>query len=253
MDTVITERHDEVLLIRLNRPRQRNALSTKLLEELASAIDAAENDNTVRAIVLIGNEQAFSAGQDLKEVEPPNYVGLINSTFGRLEAMSKPTLAAIDGWCIAGGFELALCCDVRVCGAGAKIGDWHARINSIGGAGATVRLVRTIGLARAKELVFSGAALEAPAALAAGIVSHIFPSAELLGSAITLAKSFCVGSATTVGYGKKALNAAADLSLAEALAFSLQCQRAVRDAHATSYSEQFAGHGPKGRNPDGHP
>ena len=104
MDTIITERHDEILLIKLNRPRQRNALSTQLLEELASVIDTAEDDNAVRAVVLTGNEQAFSAGQDLKEVEPPNYIELINSTFGRLEAMSKPTLAAIDGWCIAGGF-----------------------------------------------------------------------------------------------------------------------------------------------------
>ena len=246
MDTIITERHDEILLIRLSRPRQRNALSTQLLEELASVIDTAENDNAVRAVVLTGNEQAFSAGQDLKEVEPPNYIELINSTFGRLEAMSKPTLAAIDGWCIAGGFELALCCDIRICGTGAKIGDWHARINSIGGAGATVRLVRTIGLARAKELVFSGAALEPPAALAAGLVSHVFPSAELLGSAIALAKSFSVGSAVTVGGAKKSLNAAADMNLVDALAFSLQCQSAVRDAQSKSYREQFAGRDPKG-------
>jgi enoyl-CoA hydratase/carnithine racemase len=245
VDTVITERHDEVLLVRLNRPRQRNALNAKLLEELASAIDAAENDNTVRAVVLTGNEQAFSAGQDLKEVEPANYVELINSTFGRLEAMSKPTLAAIDGWCIAGGLELALCCDIRVCGEAARIGDWHARINSIGGAGATVRLVRAIGLARAKELVFSGAALEPSAALAAGIVSHVFPSTGALSAAIALAKSFAVGSAVTVSYAKKALNAAADLSLAEALAFSLQCQRAVRNAQTTSYSEKFASRDPK--------
>jgi enoyl-CoA hydratase/carnithine racemase len=246
VDTIITERHDEILLIRLNRPRQRNALSTKLLEELASAIDIAENDSAVRAVVLTGNEQAFSAGQDLKEVEPPHYIELINSTFSRLETMSKPTLAAIDGWCIAGGFELALCCDIRVCGTGAKIGDWHARINSIGGAGATVRLVRTIGLARAKELVFSGAALESQAALTAGLVSHVVPSAELLGSVIALAKSFSVGSAITVGYAKKSLNAAADMNLADALAFSLQCQRAVRDAQSKSYGEQFATRDPKG-------
>jgi enoyl-CoA hydratase/carnithine racemase len=245
VDTVITDRHDEILLIRLNRPRQRNALSTKLLEELASVIDAAENDRAVRAVVLTGNEQSFSAGQDLKEVEPPTYLERINSTFGRLEAMSKPTLAAIDGWCIAGGFELALCCDIRVCGAGAKIGDWHARINSIGGAGATVRLVRTIGLARAKELVFSGAALEAPAALDAGLVSHVFPSGELQGSAIALAKSFCVGSATTVSYAKKSLNAAADLSLAA----SAPCAMRSRSHTASNLSVAT----PSSCHPDRHP
>src|SRR6185437_15911477 len=108
-------------------------------------------------LVITGDAHAFSAGQDLKEPEPPGFAEEINAVFGVLEVFPKPTVAAISGWCIAGGLELALCCDMRVAAEDARIGDWHARINSIGGAGATVRLVRLVGLARAKELVFSGA------------------------------------------------------------------------------------------------
>jgi enoyl-CoA hydratase/carnithine racemase len=206
VDTLITQEHEQVLVVRLNRPARRNALNLRLLEELGTVLQQAEASERVRALVVAGNAQAFSAGQDLKEEEPPNYVAAINAVFGRLESLPMPTIAAIDGWCIAGGLELALCCDLRVCAETAKIGDWHARINSIGGAGATVRL---------------------------------YPSDELMERAVTLAQSLCVGSATTVRYAKQALNAAADLGLAEALSYALQCQSAVRDAQAGSYAERF--------------
>ena len=240
MPTLISEQHDEILLVRLNRPERRNALNLALLEELLGVLATTAANERVRALVLTGNAQAFSAGQDLKEEEPPDYVSTINAACFGLEQLGKPTLAAIDGWCIAGGLEVALCCDLRVCADTARIGDWHARINSIGGAGATVRLVRTLGLARAKELVFSGQALDAEAARSIGLVSHVFPSAELIERAIALAKSLCIGSSVTVKYAKQSLNAAADLSFSTALAFSLECQRAVRRAQESSYVERFS-------------
>ncbi len=240
METLITEQRDEVFLVRFNRPERRNALNLLLLRELACVLEQVDADDKIRALVVTGNEQAFSAGQDLKEDEPQNYVSTINSVCSRLEMLPKPTIAAIGGWCIAGGLEVALCCDVRICADTAKIGDWHARINSIGGAGATVRLVRTVGLAKAKELVFSGNALDAEAARAAGLVSHIFPRGGLIEGAIGLAKAFCIGSPATVRYAKQSLNAAADLCLGDALAYSLLCQRAVRDAHKGSYVERYA-------------
>lgn len=239
MDFVVTERHEEIFLVRLNRPRQRNALNRQSLIELGAVIDSALNDDAIRAVVLTGSEQAFSAGQDLKEPESSDYIELINATFDRLETLPKPTVAAIDGWCIAGGLELALCCDIRVCADSVKIGDWHAKINSIGGAGATVRLVRTIGLPRAKELVFSGAALDAKTARDIGLVSHVYESGALVGSAIAFAKLLCVGSAITVSCAKKSMNAAADLPLDQAMALSLECQSAVRKAHS-EYTDRFA-------------
>ncbi|MBM3599677.1 MAG: enoyl-CoA hydratase/isomerase family protein [Alphaproteobacteria bacterium] len=237
--TLLIETHGEVALLRLNRPQRRNAINGALLDELTAALARLEADPAVRALVVTGNEQAFSAGQDLKEPEPVDFVERINAAFNRLEDFPKPTVAAIGGWCIAGGLELALTCDARIAGDGAKIGDWHARINSIGGAGATVRLVRLLGLAAAKELVLSGAVLEAAAAQRIGLVSAVVPSAELVVAAIERARGFCIGSPSTVSNAKRSMMAAADLALADALAFSLRAQAEVRAAQPASVTEQF--------------
>lgn len=245
METLLTEGHEEVLLVRLNRPRRRNAITGQLLSELDSLLDDVEADEGIRAVAITGNEQAFCAGQDLKEPEQPSFERDINELYNRIEAFPKPVIAAIDGWCLAGGLELALTCDMRICSEEAQIGDWHARINSIGGAGATVRLVRLLGLARAKELVFTGAALAGPQALKIGLVSHVYPRAELIDRAIEHARSFCTGNPVTVRYAKQSLNAAADLTLADALRHSLLCQRAVRSALDESYTESFSRGGGK--------
>ena len=243
METLETHTVDGVLLVRLMRPRRRNAINAAMLAELGEVLALARADDAVRALVITGNDQAFSAGQDLKEEEPPTFTDDINKVFNTLEDLPKPTVAAIEGWCIAGGLELALACDIRVAGEGAQIGDWHANINSIGGAGATVRLVRLLGPARAKELVFSGAALGAEAALAIGLVNHVYASAELVEKAVELARGLCVGNPITVDYAKRSMNAAADLPLGEALAFSLQCQDEVRAALDEPYTEGFTGKG----------
>ena len=241
LQTLKTEHLDGVLLVRLDRPRRRNAINATMLAELKEVLASAEADDAVRALVITGTDQAFSAGQDLKEEEPPSYVADINSAFDALEALPKPTVAAIDGWCIAGGLEMALCCDVRLAGGNANIGDWHARIDSIGGAGATVRLVRLIGLARAKELVFSGEAVDAERATALGLVTHVYPSEGLVEAAVELARGLCVAKPTTVAYAKKSMNAAADLPLKDALEFSLECQEKVRAALDESYRGGFDG------------
>jgi len=238
---LVQERRGEVLLLRLDRPKRRNAINMALLGELRHAIDAARIDDAVRALVVTGSVEAFSAGQDTKEAEPPGFAAAINAVFAALEALPKPTLAAICGWCIAGGLELALCCDMRIAAEDARIGDWHARINSIGGAGATVRLVRLLGLARAKELVFSGIVLSGAAARELGLVSYAYPADSVVERAIEHARALCVADALTVGYAKRALNAAADLTLEEALAYALRCQGAVREAHAGAYAGRFGG------------
>ena len=239
-DTVLTETDGEIALIRLNRPQRRNALTVELLDALARELDRIERDESVRALVITGNAQAFSAGQDLKEPEPPSFVQRINQVFNRIDDFSKPTVAAIAGWCIAGGLELALVCNARIAARGARIGDWHARINSIGGAGATVRLVRLLGLARATELVLSGVALDAEAAMAIGLVNAVVPAPDLIPAAIERARGFCVGNAQTVRQAKRALKAASDLALADALAFSLERQAELRQTMSASFTDQFA-------------
>ncbi|MGH6914377.1 MAG: enoyl-CoA hydratase/isomerase family protein [Geminicoccales bacterium] len=240
MDTLLTERHGEVLVVQLNRPERRNAIDMRLLAELRAVLHEAESDAALRALVVTGDERAFCAGQDLKEEEPPEFVAEINAVFNQLEALPMPTVAAIDGWCLAGGLELALTCDLRVAATEAKIGDWHANINSIGGAGATVRLVRLLGLTRAKELVFTGAALDAEQARAFGLVSYCYPRAELRARAVEHARAMCKADPLTVRYAKRSLHAAADLSLAEALDFSLICQERVRLALDENYAASFA-------------
>jgi enoyl-CoA hydratase/carnithine racemase len=238
-ETLIIERHEGVLLVRLNRPSRRNALNMSLLREFGAMLDGVDSDPEVRALVVTGNAQAFSAGQDLKEPEPPDFVEVINDTFNRLETLDRPTVAAIDGWCLAGGLELALCCDVRLCSTGARIGDWHARIDSIGGAGATVRLVRLLGLAKAKELVFSAGALEGEAARALGLASAVYLSESLVERALERAKALCVGNPLTIRYAKRSLQAAADLPFPDALRHSLECQHALRAALDTDYTIRF--------------
>lgn len=239
-ETLIVEPREAVLVVRLNRPHRRNALNRDLLQHLDAVLAEAEGQPSVRALVICGDRQAFSAGQDLKEPEPPDFVPLINAVFGRLESLPKPTVAAIDGWCLAGGLELALACDLRVGARSARIGDWHARINSIGGAGATVRLVRLIGLARAKELVFSGMALEGEAARGFGLLSHLYDSDELVDRAVEHARALATGDPLTVRYAKQSLHAAADLTLADALAYSLLCQSTLRTALDPDYARQLA-------------
>jgi len=238
--TILSETDGEITLIRLNRPQRRNALTVELLDALDRELDRIERDESARALVVTGNAQAFSAGQDLKEPEPPSFVPRINQVFNRIESFPKPTVAAIAGWCIAGGLELALVCDARIAARGARIGDWHARINSIGGAGAAVRLVRLLGLARATELVLSGVALDAEAALAIGLVNAVVPEPDLVFAAVERARGFCVGGAQTVRQAKRALKAAADLALADALAFSLERQAELRQAMSASFTDQFA-------------
>ena len=227
-ETLLVERDGEIVIARFNRPQRRNALNTEILDELRKLLENVEQDDGIRALVVTGNEVAFSAGQDLKEPETPDYVPLINDVFNRLERLAKPTVAAIDGWCLAGGLELALCCDMRVASATARIGDWHARINSIGGAGATVRLTRLLGIAKAKELVFSGVAFDGEPARSFGLVSYVYDSGDLVDRAIEHARTLSAGHPLTVKYAKRSIEAATELPLNEALAFSLRCQSELR-------------------------
>lgn len=228
METLLTDVHDPVLLVRLNRPQRRNAITMQMLEELQDLLRKAGNDPAIRALVFTGDDKAFCSGQDLKEPEPPHFEDMINAVFNELEAFPKPTIAAMDGWCLAGGLELALACDVRVCSNRARIGDRHANIESIGGAGATVRLVRLLGPARAKDLVFSGAVLASEEARAIGLVDAVHDPSELIDKAIERARGYCVATARTVRFAKQSMNAAADLALDAALAFSRLCQAHVR-------------------------
>lgn len=219
---------DGIRVLRINRPRRRNALSPALIRALRAEVEELERDDGVRAVVITGDDTAFSSGADLKETEPPLYTEEINAAFNRLEALPQPTIAAIGGWCIAGGLELAMACDLRIAARDAQIGDWHVKINSIGGAGATVRLVRLIGLAAAKDLVFTGRAVDADEALRLGLVNRISETGRQLETALDLAREIAAHNPVTVSRAKRSMNAAVDLELRGALDHSLALQREVR-------------------------
>lgn len=211
-------------LVRFNRPKRLNALSAGLIGDLRTVIEEARLDDGLRALVLTGDDRAFSSGADLKEKTPDRWGEIVNSTFNRLENLPKPTIAAIRGWCLAGGLELAMACDLRVAGANAKIGDWHVKINSIGGGGATVRLVRLIGLSRAKELVYTGAAVDGEEAMRLGLANRVCADEECVDVALALARELAAHNPVTLRQSKRALHAAVDLDLYQALEYSLELQ-----------------------------
>jgi enoyl-CoA hydratase/carnithine racemase len=238
-EAIAVDHDGELAVIRLARPRQMNALNAQLIRELTEAVQDLESDDAVRVVVITGDDRAFSAGADLKETPPPDWEEEINAAFDRLETLSKPTIAAIRGWCIAGGLELAMSCDLRVAADDAKIGDWHVKIRSIGGAGATVRLPRLVGLSRAKELVFTGAAIDGGEAHRIGLVNRVCPSEDVLAHARALAREIAGGDAVTIAYAKQALQGGADLDLPAAHELSLRLQHELVESAGGDFGARF--------------
>ncbi|MCA9544870.1 MAG: enoyl-CoA hydratase/isomerase family protein, partial [Myxococcales bacterium] len=177
--SVIVERDGPVWHVQINAPERRNALGRAVVEGLAEAARAVAQEKTVRAVILSGaGEKAFCAGADLKErrgmAEPEvrAFVTLLNDTFNLIAGSPKVWIAAIQGACLGGGLELALCCDLRVARDGASLGLPEARLGIIPGAGGTQRLPRLIGVARAKELVLTGSRVDPVEALRLGLVNR---------------------------------------------------------------------------------
>ncbi|MDP6346803.1 MAG: enoyl-CoA hydratase/isomerase family protein [Dehalococcoidia bacterium] len=234
-----------VALITLNRPQRLNALSNQLQEELWSVLDEVEKDDEVRALVFTGaprpdGRPCFSAGADLKELSQqterfstggiasivrammdrgfePKLAGVCS----RMETMGMPSIAAVDGVCTAGGMELALACDIRVASETAQMSDLHIKnLGSIGGAGVSVRLARTVGPARAKEMMFTGEPLNGEQAVSIGLANHVFPPDKLVEGAVALARKFAAMRPQALAMAKAAMNAAMDLELEQALRYS---------------------------------
>jgi len=186
-EKILFECRDRVAWLTLNRPQVLNAMDEPMLLELQRAILLADADDDIGALVIKGAGRAFSAGGDLKAAaglnqDPPAYlrfVRLWNRVFGAVEASSKPTIAAIHGHCLAGGLELALCCDLSIAADDATIGDHHAKFNLLPGGGSSQRLPRLIGLQRAKDLLFTGRSLSGVEAERMGLVCRCVPAADL--------------------------------------------------------------------------
>lgn len=212
-ETVKVERDQNALWIILNRPQRLNTFNDVLLEELADMLDTAERDVSVKCVVITGEgDRAFSAGADVTmfpkatPVKAEEFSRAGQKTFGKVEEMTKPVIAAINGFALGGGLELALACDFRVAAEHAELGSPEITLGLIPGWGGTQRLVRTIGLPRAKELVMLGNRLKADEALRIGLVHKVVHFDKLRSEVAEIAKKLSEGPPIAMKYAKHVMN-----------------------------------------------
>lgn len=220
-ETIIVETFDRIGLIRLNRPQALNALSALLLDELFAALTDFDRDVGVGALVITGNEKAFSAGADIKEMAEATPADLLarglTDRWHRIARIRKPIIAAVSGHCLGGGCELALTCDMIVASETAQFGQPEINIGVIPGAGGTQRLTRIVGKALAMEMVLNARRLTAQEALQHGLVNRVAPVERFLDDALDLARQIAARAPVAVQLGKEAVNKAYEMTLAEGL------------------------------------
>lgn len=219
------EKEPPLAVLTVNRPEVRNALSNDLVEELAAAFAAVERDEAVRALIITGEgDKAFMAGADIRELQVRDFVAGRKQTRRRQEVLSMlaempiPVIAAINGFALGAGLELALACTLRVAATGVKMGAPEVNLGIIPGAGATQRLPRLIGLGRAMEMVLTGEMVDAEKALAIGLVNRVVPAEELMAEAKKLALVITGKPPLAIQYAKEAVNRAAEVGIYEGLA-----------------------------------
>lgn len=220
--TIEVETRQRVGLVRLNRPQAMNALNSTLLRELTEALLALDQDEAIGAIVITGNERAFAAGADIKEMADASAVEMLLrdniSLFDRIREVKKPLIAAVSGWCLGGGNELAMSCDMIVASETARFGQPEITIGVIPGAGGTQRLTRTIGKALAMEMVLNNRTLTAEEALRFGLINRVVSKETYLEEAMKLAEEVASRAPLAVRLAKEAVNHALESSLSDGLA-----------------------------------
>jgi len=215
---------DRAALVTLNRPEALNALSTPMMVELGRALDAAEGDAAIGAIVLTGNEKAFAAGADIKEMKGKTYMeayaeDFITVHWERADACRKPVIAAVAGYALGGGCELAMMCDFILAADNAKFGQPEINLGVIPGAGGTQRLTRFIGKSKAMEMCLTGRMMDAAEAERAGLVSRIVPAADLVEEAVKTANVIAAKSRPSTLMAKEAVKKAFETALREGVLF----------------------------------
>jgi enoyl-CoA hydratase len=244
-----------VALIQLNRPKVMNALNDGLMIELGDAVEQNDRDDAIRCTVLYGSERAFSAGADIDQMKSATPLAMlqnswINRNFERIRKATKPLIAAVSGYCLGGGCELAMTCDVMIASETAKFGQPEINIGIIPGAGGTQRLIRAIGKSRAMELILTGKFMDAKEAEMRGLVSRVVPVDRYLEEAKVIARDMALKSPVALRFAKEAVNKAYELSLTEALEyesrifymlFSTEDQKEGMDAFLTKRKPEWKG------------
>jgi len=221
-EMILTETRGRVGLIMLNRPQALNALTNQLMSEVMDALDAFDKDDDVRAMVITGNAKAFAAGADIKEMVDKTIQQMMDAdhvaVFGRIRTIRKPVIAAVSGWALGGGCELALSCDMIIASDSAKFGLPEVTLGVIPGAGGTQRLTHALGKALAMEMVLNDRKLTAQEALHHGLVNRVVPVDDYLDEALKFADEIASRAPLAVRAAKKMINASYESFLADGLA-----------------------------------
>jgi enoyl-CoA hydratase len=222
--TILVARRERVGVITLNRPQALNALNDTLMDELGAALLEFDADEGIGAIVITGNDKAFAAGADIGAMKDWSYMDVFKSDYitrnwETLRRVRKPVIAAVMGFALGGGCELAMMCDIVLAADTAKFGQPEIKLGIIPGAGGTQRLPRAVGKAKAMDLILTGRLMDAAEAERAGLVSRVVPSAQLLDEAMGVARQLADFSAPSVMMAKEAINRAYEAPLGEGLLF----------------------------------
>lgn len=226
--TILYEVKEHVAVITINRPEALNALNNDVLKELEQVVSQAEADNNIYALIITGAGKAFVAGADITQMkdftayEAKAFGEYGNSVFYKIEMLSKPVIAAINGFALGGGCELAMACDIRIAGEKAKFGQPEVGLGITPGFGGTQRLPRIVGCSKAKELIFTAEVIGAEEALRIGLVSKVVPGDELMTTALEMANKIAKNAQVAVRQSKDAINKGMQCDLATGLAFEAQ-------------------------------
>ncbi|HEY7386566.1 MAG TPA: enoyl-CoA hydratase [Beijerinckiaceae bacterium] len=222
-ETILVETRGKVGLVTLNRPQLLNALNATLVDELNAALDAFEADRAVACIVITGSDKAFAAGADIREMQslsyPQTYLDDFVATWDRVANRRKPLIAAVAGFALGGGCELAMMCDIIIAADTARFGQPEIKVGVLPGSGGTQRLTRVVGKAKAMEMCLTGRLMDAAEAERSGLVARVVPAADLLGEALKTAEAIAAMSLPAVMMVKECVNRAYETTLAEGIRF----------------------------------
>jgi len=251
-ETILVETRGRVGLITLNRPKALNALNTTVQDEVCAAAEAFDADPSIGAIVLTGSEKAFAAGADIREMQPKNYIDMYMEDFfagfERLTRVRKPVIAAVSGYALGGGCELAMMCDFIIASDTAKFGQPEITLGVMPGMGGSQRLTRFVGKSKAMDMCLTGRMMDAAEAERSGLVSRVVPVGDLMEEAIKVAAKIADFSLPAVMMNKEAVNRSYETTLAEGLRwerrvfhsmFALEDQKEGMGAFADKRSPNF--------------
>lgn len=221
---ILVDRHEPVGQITLNRPEALNALNGQLMDEVTAALKSFEADDNIRAIIITGSSKAFAAGADIKEMQSKNYMDVykqdfITANWEEASRCRKPIIAAVAGYALGGGCELAMMCDFILAADNAKFGQPEIKLGVIPGAGGTQRLTRFVGKSKAMEMILTGRMMDADEAERSGLVSRVVPVDDLLDEAMKTARKIAELSMPSVMIAKECVNKAYETTLKEGVMF----------------------------------